>query len=68
LFVAKGEHVWGTFDEMANEINFSDNTGENVEDLIDNAVVKTLATGGEVFVLDKELMPAESSIAALLRY
>jgi hypothetical protein len=68
LFVCKGQHVWGTFDEMANELKVSDNNGENAEDLIDNAVVKTLATGGEVFVLDKEKMPAESAIAALMRY
>jgi hypothetical protein len=68
LFVCKGEHVWGTFDEMANEIKFAESASENIEDLVDNAVVKTLATGGEVFVLDKERMPAESSIAALLRY
>jgi hypothetical protein len=68
LFVSKGEHVWGTFDEMANELKVHDTVGEDSEDLIDNAVVKTLATGGEVFLLDQEQMPAESPVAALMRY
>ncbi|HEX8331571.1 MAG TPA: hypothetical protein VF622_03060, partial [Segetibacter sp.] len=68
LFVAKGEHVWGTFDEMTNEIKIHENAEGESEDLIDNAVVKTLATGGEVFLLEKEQMPAESPVAALMRY
>jgi hypothetical protein len=68
LFVSKGEHVWGTFDEMANELKIHESVEEGSEDLIDNAVVKTLATGGEVFLLEKSQMPAESPIAALLRY
>jgi hypothetical protein len=68
LFVAKGEHVWGTFDEMANEIKIHEKAEGESEDLIDNAVVKTLATGGEVFLLEKEQMPAESPVAALMRY
>lgn len=68
LFVVKGEHIWGTFDEMANELKLNISPEEGGEDLLDHAVVKTLATGGEVFLLDKEKMPAESPIAALMRY
>ena len=68
LFVTKGEHIWGTFDEMANELKFHDTPDEDGEDLIDNAVVKTLANGGEVFLLDKERMPVETQMAALMRY
>jgi hypothetical protein len=68
LFVCKGEHIWGTFDEMANELKFHDTPDEDGEDLIDNAVVKTLATGGEVFLLDKEKMPVQTQIAAIMRF
>ena len=68
LFVTKGEHIWGTFDEMANELRFHDTPDEDGEDLIDNAVVKTLANGGEVFLLEKEKMPAETQIAAVMRF
>lgn len=68
LFVTKGEHVWGHFDEMSNELVFHESPDEGGEDLIDNAVVKTLAHGGEVFLLDREMMPAECQMAALMRY
>ncbi len=68
LFVTKGEHIWGTFDEMANELKFHNTPDEGGEDLIDNAVEKTLANGGEVFLLEKEKMPADCQIAALMRF
>jgi hypothetical protein len=68
LFVTKGEHIWGTFDEMSNELVFHDTPDENGENLIDNVVVKTLANGGEVFLLDREKMPVETQIAAIMRY
>lgn len=68
LFVCTGCHIWGTFDEMSNELVLHDAQQPESEDLIDNAVVKTLATGGEVFLLDREKMPAQSDVAALMRY
>jgi len=68
LFVTKGEHIWGTFDEMTNELVFHDTPDEGGEDLIDNAVVKTLANGGQVFLLEKERMPVETQMAAILRF
>ncbi len=68
LFVCRGEHIWGTFDEMANELQFHDTPDEDGEDLLDHAVVQALATGAEVFLLDKEEMPAETQVAALMRY
>lgn len=68
LFVTKGEHIWGLFDEAANELVFHDTPGEGGEDLVDNAVVKTLTNGGEVFLLEKEEMPAETQMAAIMRF
>lgn len=68
LFVQKNQHVWGTFDEMANELKVTDTQEEGTQDLIDNAVLRTLLTGGEVFLLEKEQMPADSAIAAIMRY
>lgn len=68
LFVAQGEHVWGKFDEMANKLELHENAKEGGEDLVDNAVVKTLANGGEVFVLEQAQMPCDSVIAGLMRY
>ncbi len=68
LFVAKGEHIWGIFDEMSNELVVHDGPDHDGEDLVDNIVVKTLANGGEVYLLDKEKMPVEAQVAAVLRY
>jgi hypothetical protein len=68
LFVQRGAHIWGTFDEMANELQVHESEGENREDLIDNAVEKTLQTGGDVYVLDAGQMPADSPVAAIMRY
>jgi hypothetical protein len=68
LFVVKDEHIWGSFDEMNNQLIIHDTQLDGDECLIDKAVIKTLLTGGEVHFLEKERMPADSKIAALLRY
>jgi len=68
LFVQKDEHIWGTFDEMNNELEIHDTQQEGDECLLDKSVIKTLLNGGEVHFLDKQDMPADSKIAALMRY
>ncbi len=68
LFVCKGEHIWGKFDENLNELLMQDHQDAGGEDLLDNAVEKTILMGGEVFILDKEQMPADSRLAAIMRY
>jgi len=70
LFVQKeAPSVWGTFDEMKNELKIHQSKDEGGEDLMNSAMVKTLLTGGEVFMLDKEQMPGNDNvIAAVLRY
>jgi hypothetical protein len=68
LFVEKDQHIWGTFDEMNNELKIHETQQEGDECLIDKAILKTVLNGGEVHVLEKERMPADSKIAALMRY
>jgi hypothetical protein len=68
LFIQKDEHIWGTFDEMANTLTIHETQEKNDECLLNKSVIKTILTGGEVHILDKEKMPADSKIAALLRY
>ena len=53
---------------MSAEVQVHEQQNDGSEDLVDNAVVKTLATGGEVFLLEKEQMPAENCVAAIMRY
>jgi hypothetical protein len=68
LFVQKGAHIWGTFDEMANELKVQESEAVGMEDLVDNAVVKTLQMGGDVYLLEADQMPAETALAAIMRY
>jgi hypothetical protein len=68
IFVRKAEHLWGTFDETTSELNLQETESEDSKDLLDQALIKTVMTGGEVFVLNAEEMPADSVAAAIFRY
>lgn len=68
LFVARGHHIWGTFDEMNNELTLHEEQQPESEDLVDHAVVRALLTGGEVHLIEKDKMPADSGLAAIFRY
>src|SRR5690606_3518038 len=57
LFVSKGEHIWGAFDEMNNVLTVHAEQQPDDECLVDRAVIKTLLNGGEVFMLPEEKMP-----------
>jgi hypothetical protein len=68
LFVEKGSHLWGTFNEQENRVIIHESEQENDECLVNNAITQTILHNGDVFILEKEKMPAESSVAASLRY
>lgn len=68
LFVRRGEHIWGTFDEMNNELKIRQAKQDGDECLVDKSVIKTLMTGGDVFILPAEKMPGDTILAALMRY
>lgn len=68
LFVVRNEQIWGTFDEQTSALEVQDESSGDNEDLLDKTVTSTLLTGGEVFFLDKEKIPAYSSMAAVFRY
>ena len=68
LFVRKDKHLWGSFDEQNNQLELHTSQEDGDECMLDKAVIKTILTGGEVFILEEERMPADSVIAALMRY
>lgn len=68
LFVLKDEHIWGSFDEMKNELIIHEQPANGDTCLINKAVVKTIQNGGEVHVLKKEKMLPDAKIAAFMRY
>lgn len=68
LFVQKDQRIWGKFDENNNSITINEKKQEDDECLINKAIIKTLMNGGEVHMLEKEKMPADTPIAAFMRY
>jgi hypothetical protein len=69
LFVQEdAPHIWGRFDEMSNKLTIHEKQEEGDEDLIDKTIVKTILNAGEVHRLPKDRMPADSPMAALMRY
>lgn len=68
LFVMKDAHIWGKFDENENHLEIHDDRQEQDDCLINQAVVKTVANGGAVHVLEPERMPNGSKITAFMRY
>jgi hypothetical protein len=68
LFALKDEHIWGTFDEVNNKLTVHATQEKGDECLLDKAIIRTLRTGGEVFILTEDKMPGRSQLAALMRY
>jgi hypothetical protein len=68
LFVEKNAQLWGTFDEKENRVIIHEAQQPQDDCLLNNAITQTILHNGDVFILEKDKMPAESSIAASLRY
>lgn len=68
LFVMKDAHIWGKFNEATGELEIHEKKQEDDDCLINQAVIKTLANGGAVHMLDPGKMPDGSKIAAFMRY
>jgi hypothetical protein len=68
LFVLRESHLWGRFNEQENILDLHSSKQDGDECLIDKAVIKTILNGGDVHFVSREDMPADSSMAALMRY
>ncbi len=69
LFVAAGQHVWGTVDELGQAVEVATgDAGPHAEDLLDRAAQATLLTSGTVHVVDADQVPGPGPASALLRY
>lgn len=74
LFVARGEHRWGSFDPAERKVEVDgrgpgEARSEGQEDLLDFAAVRTFMNGGRVFELDPADLPTKDEpLAAILRY
>lgn len=68
LFIPIDAYSWGWFDQDRNTVHHSAEPQKRDHDLINMAAIKTLIQDGDVYALDKENMPNDSSIAAIFRY
>jgi len=68
LFVSRGQHIWGKFDETNGSVEIHTERQPDDECLINRAVVNTFVHGGSVYSLPQEEMPYDSTIAAILRF
>ncbi len=68
LFIVNGRRVWGSVDPDNRQIEEHSDRRPGDVDLVDVAARVTLENGGEVFAVDAAEMPADGSLAAVLRY
>lgn len=68
LFIPIGEHTWGKFDETEDVVHLTEEKKNGAHDLINLAAIKTITQGGNVYALEKDEMPNNTSIAAIFRY
>ena len=71
LFVARGVHLWGSYDEKRREVRLQENqdaaeTGG--EDLLDLAAIRAFLNGGKVFAVPQQEVPDGQAMAAVFRY
>jgi hypothetical protein len=68
LFVEKDTFLWGRFDPVKNSIEIVGAPDKDNYCLISYACINTLKNKGMVYILDKDIMPAGSSMACVYRY
>ncbi len=68
LLLADGASVWGAVDNESGVPSVHDERQLGDEELLDRALVETIAKGGNVYALEDERMPHQAEIAAILRY
>jgi hypothetical protein len=64
LFVAEAYRAPGRFDESSRQTTGA----QDGDDLVETAILETIAHNGDVFLLPQEKMPGSHHIAALLRF
>jgi hypothetical protein len=68
LFVRKGAHLWGKFNEADNQLVIHNEKQEGDRCLLNEAVMHTYLNGGTAYELVEDKMPKESIVAAYVRF
>lgn len=65
LFVAPGQHLWGTLDQATGELELHEKREVGDEDLLNVAAIHTLRHGNTVFALPPDGVPGGGPLAAI---
>ncbi len=68
LLVPRDAHLWGRYDAESGAAEIHENRRDDDEDLLDLAAAETCRHGGSVYAVDAEKLPADSKLAATLRF
>lgn len=68
LLVARGQNVWGLYDEESRRVDIAERPGPDNEDLLNLLAVKVLELGGDVIALPQDLAVHTGPVAGLFRY
>jgi hypothetical protein len=68
LFVDKKSKFWGSFDEVNDQLTVHASEIPGDDNLVDTTMLKTVLSGGRVYMLDEEEMPVRRMMAAIMRY
>ena len=68
LFVAEAPLVWGRFDDDKHSVEIHSERARGDLEFLNAAAVRTLRSGGTVYVVDEHDVPEHGPVAALLRY
>lgn len=68
LFLANNTSQWGRFEPENNTVFLSNEEKVGYQDLMDYTAIQTYLNGGKVYMLNKNEMPDNANMAALLKY
>lgn len=68
LFIAKDEQSWGFYDGENHTVQYTGQSNGKQNELLNWTALKTIEKGGNVYVLPKEEMPHQATVAALFRF
>lgn len=68
LFVQEEKFIPGRFNAQTGAISYKNIDDPRINDLTDDFAQATYLQGGEVYVLNQEMMPSDTGIAAIFRY
>ncbi len=68
IFISKGEKKWGFYDEENHTVQYTNNPNGNDVELLNWLSITGFKRGSNVYILPKEEMPIQSTVAAEFRF